>query len=124
MMTLMRNGGFPMWFIVAFGLVALGGAIRYAFRPDAARLGFVKHMATATLFSTLTGTLADMAAMFTFFAGRGGAPAMDLAKEPQWPVILMGGLAESTSPGIMGFTLLSLTALLCAVGQSREGRQA
>jgi hypothetical protein len=123
MMTLMRNGGFPMWFIVAFGLVALGGAVRYAFRPDDARLGFVKNMGAATLFSTLTGLFADIAALFTFFAGRGGAPAMDLAKETQWPVLLMNGLAEATSPGIMGFTLLSLTALMCAVGQSRQGRQ-
>jgi hypothetical protein len=124
MMTLMRNGGFPMWFIVAFGLVALGGAIRYAFRPDDARLGFVKYMAGATLFSTLTGFLADLAAVFAFFAGRRGEPALDVVKETQWPVQLMAGLAESTSPGIIGFTLLSLTALLCAVGQSRQGRQA
>ena len=34
MLTLLRDGGIPMWFILAFGLVSLVIAIRYAMRPE------------------------------------------------------------------------------------------
>jgi uncharacterized membrane protein len=39
MMTLFREGGFPMWFLLAFGLLLLVSGARFAMRPDRARLG-------------------------------------------------------------------------------------
>jgi hypothetical protein len=124
MMTLMRNGGFPMWFIVAFGLVALGGAFRYAFQPDAARLGFVKYMASATLFATLAGLFMDVAAVCRALAGQGPIPPEALAKEGQMATFLFGGITEAMSPGILGFLLLTLVALVCGVGRCRQVAQA
>lgn len=47
---------------------------------------------------------------------------------PEWrqhtelPLLVMQGFAESMAPGILGFSLLSLTALACAVGFSRSLR--
>lgn len=124
MMTLMRDGGFPMWFIVACGLVAVGGAFRYAFQPDAARLGFVRYMASATLFATLAGLLLDVAAVCRALAGQGPIPPEVLAKDGQMPMFLLGGLTEAMSPGILGFLLLALVALVCGVGRSRQAVQA
>jgi hypothetical protein len=34
--------------------------------------------------------------------------------------VLLQGVAESMSPGILGFTMLSLTALIVALGFQRE----
>ena len=113
MMTLMRNGGFPMWFIVAFGMVALGAAVRFALHPSRPRLGFVKYMSLATLMSIATGTAADLATVC--YAMNSDAMAAD----PQWHRIFLQGMAESLSPAILGFTLLSLTALIAAVGRGR-----
>lgn len=115
MLTLIRWGGVPMWFILLFGLLCLGGAAMYALRPTQRRQDFVRGMALATLFSTLTGTCADLASVFVHMPEM---PEMIGEKPLVWQ-ILFQGLAESMSPGIMGFTILSLSALLYAVGAAR-----
>jgi hypothetical protein len=112
MLTLIRWGGVPMWFILLFGLLCLGGSALHALRPKARRLAFVRGMGLATLFSTLTGICADLAKVFVHIPERFGEQALP------WP-ILFQGMAESLSPGIIGFTLLSLSALLSAVGAAR-----
>src|SRR5207249_1717062 len=76
MLDLMRNGGFPMWIILLFGLLALGSAARYALRPDAQRVGFIKAMGRATLFATLAGTAADLGAVFIHLSGEAEVRAM------------------------------------------------
>jgi len=119
MIQLFRNGGFPMFFIFAFGLVALGLAARFASRPVREQLALVRAMSSATLFATLTGTVADFGATFLHIAGR-----EEFRSDPQWHFLVLQGLGESMSPGIMGFTLLSLTSLLIAVGASRAPEQA
>jgi hypothetical protein len=124
MMTLMRDGGFPMWFIVACGLVALGGAFRYAFQPDAARLGFVKYMASATLFATLAGLFLDVAAVCRALAGQGPIPTEALAQDGHIATFLFRGLTEAMSPALVGFLLLALVALVCGVGRSRQAAPA
>jgi hypothetical protein len=116
MVTLFRNGGFPMFFILAFGFVALAAAAWYAFRPNPRSFGFILWMAGATLFSTLMGTAADLGATFFYVSGaiEKGAPL--------WNAALAEGIAESMSPGIMGFALLGMIALVVAVGKGRDPR--
>jgi hypothetical protein len=116
MMDLIREGGYPMWFVLAFGLLSLGGAARFARSADRRHLGFVIGMSVATLFSVLNGFVADLAAVghsvnhnYEEFAKVEGGIAR----------IINQGFAESMSPGIMGFTLLSLTWLIAAVGLAR-----
>ena len=41
---------------------------------------------------------------------------------PNLAQALLQGFAESMSPGILGFTLLSLAGLICAVGLSRSAK--
>lgn len=119
MADLIRNGGFPMWFILAFGLVALGAAARFAIRPAREQLAFVRAMAASALYATLMGTAAALGATFLHVAG-----AEQLRGDPQWALIIVQGLGESMSPGIVGFALLTLTSLLVAVGSARVPEQA
>src|SRR5579859_6089966 len=58
MLTLFRDGGFPMWFVLFFGFGGLATAFVYAVRPDAKREGFIRWMIAATIFATLSGTCA------------------------------------------------------------------
>jgi hypothetical protein len=58
MMTLMQEGGVPMWFILAFGLAALTSAVRYALRPEARVRGLMMGMSLATLFASLAALAA------------------------------------------------------------------
>jgi len=105
-----------MFFIVAFGFVALGAAAYYAFRPNPRSLGFSAWMGAATLFSTLMGTAADFGATFFHVSRAIHDGAAD------WHADLVEGLAESMSPGIMGFAFLAVTALVVAVGKARDAR--
>ncbi|HEY3820545.1 MAG TPA: hypothetical protein VGL81_25440 [Polyangiaceae bacterium] len=108
---LFRDGGWSMFAVVLFGLVALATAAFYAARPDAKHEGFVRWMCWATLWSILAGMCSDFATVF-----RVVCEIDDWNKRSQ---ILFEGSAESLSPGIMGFVLLSLTALLTSVGRRR-----
>ncbi len=48
-MEFMRAGGFPMWIVLTFGLIALGASLLFAKRPDEAKIGFIKAMSIATV---------------------------------------------------------------------------
>jgi hypothetical protein len=117
MLTLIRNGGVPaMLFILLTGLLGVGTAFYFALRARRTSLGFIRNLALATLFGTLASTCADLGATLSF-AGR------TLEKDPhdlETAVhIVIEGSAESTSPGILGFSCLALTWMLVAVGRRR-----
>jgi hypothetical protein len=104
-----------MFFLLAFGLAALVLAGLYARVPGRARLRQTLALALATACTSVTGTATAIAAVghqATAFLAR--HPAMTL------PEVLLEGLAESMAPLILGFTLLSLVALVVAVGLYRE----
>jgi drug/metabolite transporter (DMT)-like permease len=109
--TLFRDGGWSMFAVVGFGLIALATAAFYAWRPDGKHEGFVKWMARATLWSILAGMCSDFATVFRVL--------VEIEDANRRTQIMFEGSAESLSPGIMGFVLLSLTALLTAVGRRR-----
>jgi hypothetical protein len=115
MLTFFQEGGFPMFFLLAFGLAALVLSALYARVPSRGRLRQALALAFATGFTAVTGTataIATVGHQATAFLGR--HPEMTL------PEVLLQGLAESMAPTILGFTLLSLVALIIAVGLYRE----
>jgi hypothetical protein len=118
MLTLIEWGGFPIWFVLLFGFISLGAAGFFVFRPDRRQLGLVIGMSLATFFSILNGIVADLATVghsanvgWDKYVAEGGLPII--------PRMVSQGFAESLSPGIIGFTLLSLTWLVAAVGLRR-----
>lgn len=118
MMTLMREGGVPMWFILAFGLAALFSAVGYAVRPDAKLRGLTQGMSLATLFATLAALAAALGATLNTLAGRRMAEVS--LEAPHGALYLLTGMSESMSPLIMGFALLALASMFGAVGRFRE----
>ncbi len=114
MVNLIRDGGAPMWAILFFGLINLGAALRFAYRPARAQLPPIAALALAVLFSIACGVMADIAAVGSKVPAR-----PEWANNPRIHLILLQGLAESMAPGILGFSALSLVALLCAVGLRR-----
>jgi hypothetical protein len=118
MLDLLREGGMPMLFVVIFGLATLGAAARFAARGDRRRTGFITWMGAATLLSIGAGLCSDLAAV--------GHHALERCAEHHLEptACLLMGFAESMAPGIVGFTLLSLAAMLTAAGASRTARAA
>jgi hypothetical protein len=123
MWILIRNGGVvPMLFILVTGLLALGASFYFAVRSEPRTLGFVESMGRATLYATLAATAADLGA--TLYAvtrawEHGGDGQVLNAMH-----MMVEGFAESTSPGILGFSFLAMTAMLTAVGRRRLDERA
>ena len=118
MLTLIRNGGVvPMSFILLFGIAALGAAFYFALRAERRTFGFVRGMAWATLFATLAATSADLGATLYHTSESFDEASHDAQTRAAHMVIQ--GFAESTSPGIVGFSFLGLTFMLVAVGRRR-----
>ena len=118
MFWLFKSGGFSIWFVLLLGLIALAASALFLRRPDERRLEFIRAMSKATLYSIGAGVFACLAAVFVH------VPANpEWAQSPDIHLIVMEGLAESTTPGILGFGLLSLTAFLTALGIRRLPRE-
>lgn len=129
MLNFIRMGGVvSMLFILVVGLTGVGAAFYFALRPSKRSIGFVRGMAAATLFGTLAATAADVGATlystaraFEEKAAPGAEPTAQMEAEalPHAMHLLAEGLAESTSPSVLGFPMLALTAMLLGVGRRR-----
>jgi hypothetical protein len=122
MWTLIVNGGvFPMGILLVFGLTSLGAAFYFALRGDKRLLGFIRGMAAATLFTTLAVSCADVGATLYHTAEvmDAGEPYTFRGHPMNPTAMIVEGLAESTSPGILGFSFLALASMLTAVGRRR-----
>lgn len=118
MWTLIRNGGvIPMMFILVFGLLGLAASFYFAVRAERRSLGFIKSMMQAVLFATLAATAADLGA--TLYAANHAWEQPGDGQPMQAAHMIVEGFAESTSPGILGFSFLAVTAMLTAVGRRR-----
>jgi hypothetical protein len=128
MMALFRDGGWSMYWVVAFGFVALGAAAYFAARPTAGHEAFIQWMSRALLWAVLTGMCSDVGTVMRAASARMGAAEVRIlegsaAAEPAdgetRARLVCEGLAESLSPGIVGFAFLGVVALLAAVGRRR-----
>ncbi len=109
MLTLIRNGGVPVLFVILFGVLALVGGAYAAARPSESTLRYAKAMSAATVASVLSATCADLGAVFVTVSRAPGTPT----------AMLYEGFSEAMSPGILGFSLVSLTWLFVAVASRR-----
>jgi hypothetical protein len=111
----MREGGFPMFFLLAFGLVALALAVRFALSPSQRLLKAALAMSGATAFTVFTG-------ICTAFAAVGHQAPDYLKRHPETTLaeVVLLGIGESMSPGILGGVMLSLIAIILALGLWRQ----
>jgi hypothetical protein len=118
MLEFFREGGWAMFFVLAFGSLAFVAAVIFAVRPDPRRVDVVRDLTRATVFSIAAGMVADLARV-----GHKVPNVPEWANSPKIHLILLQGFAESMAPGVLGFTLLSLVWLVMAVGHRRLGRE-
>lgn len=118
MLQLFRDGGWAMFFVLAFGALAFVAAVIFAVRPDPRRVDVVRALTRATVFSIAAGIVADLAKV-----GSQVPKIPEFANDPKIHLILLQGFSESMAPGVLGFTVLSLVWLVMAVGHRRLGRE-
>lgn len=115
MWTLIIEGGYPMWFLALFGFAGLIMAVRYALHPSRLGLRSVVGLSVTTVLSIFTGTAADLAAVGHKAPEYLRAhPGITLAE------VTLTGFGESMSPAILGFSLLTITALVVTLGLRRS----
>lgn len=109
------EGGFAMFFLLAFGVATLVAASLYALRVTRALFRMTLGLAAATASATLGGICVDLATV--------GHQVPDyVQKHPGITLAeaVLQGLAESLAPGVLGFTFLALAALIVTLGLYRE----
>lgn len=111
----MIEGGWAMWFVLAFGAITLTAAARFARRPAAPRQRTVCAFTLATGFAIASAVSANLAAV-----GSKVPNIPELANSPRLHLIVMEGISESLAPAILGFSLLSFAWILMAVGERRQ----
>lgn len=104
-----------MFFLLAFGLAALAFAVRFATAPTQRSLRTALGLSAATACTAVTG-------ICTAFSVVGHQAPDYLKRHPDTSLaeVALLGFAESMSPGILGFTLLSLVGLILALGLYRQ----
>ncbi len=115
MANLIREGGVPMFFLLGFGLLALAFAVRFAVAPSQRALRTAVALSAATGFTTITGVCAAFAAV-----GHHAPEYLKRHPETTLAEVVLLGVGESMSPGILGFTMLSLIASIVALGVWRQ----
>jgi len=113
MLEFMRTGGYGMWFILALGLGCLGLAGSYLWRPAERKLAMLRPLSLATVFAILAGICAGLAATTKYVSS-------ELTDMAQLPVVVLIGIGETLTNGILGFSLLMLVWLLTAIGMRRS----
>lgn len=108
-----------MFFLLAFGGAMLVAATFYAVRVTRDALRLTLGLAAATGFATLTGICVDLAAV-----GHGASAYIQRHPEVSLAEAVLQGVAESLAPGVLGFTFLSLGALIVTLGLYRDPRRA
>jgi hypothetical protein len=110
MAEFMKAGGWSMWFVLLLALGALVSAGLFVARADLRKLALVRALTWATLLAIASGLCANVAAVMTYAANN---------DPPDLHLVVMQGLAEALAPGILGFTMVSISWLLVAVGTRR-----
>lgn len=93
----------------------MGFAVRFASAPSRRVLRTTLALCAATALTSINGILAAFSAV--------GHQAPEYVKhhpESSLSEAVLLGFGESMSPGILGFTILSLVALIWAVGVYRQ----
>jgi hypothetical protein len=118
MIEIFRDGGWGMWAILFVGFLLIVDAARFAHKPDPKRLGFLGMLALATVSASVCTTLMDIGKVFSVLARKDKVPDGQIVR------ILFEGMKECMSPGMFGAVILTITALLVAVGMLRRTRVA
>lgn len=115
MQQLFVEGGFAMFFLVAFGFAGLGAASLYAWRLTRVTLRITLALGITTTFTTLGGICVDLATV-------GHQVPAYVARHPGVSLTeaVLQGVAESLAPGVLGFAFVALAALITTLGLYRE----
>jgi hypothetical protein len=105
-------GGWMMFVVLAAGIPLLVTAARFARAASPQGLALVRTLAMAVGTAAVTGVITDLAT-----TAKAVATNPELNKQPLDFLLL--GFAESMTPAVLGFSLLTIAWILVAFGVRR-----
>ena len=116
MIEFFKMGGFPMWFVLAFGSLTLAAAVSFARRPAERYIGMIRGMSIATVFIVLSAIASGLVMVAT------SVPLTPKwANDPKVALIILTGIGESLTPAVLGFSFLAMAWFVTALGVRRMG---
>lgn len=106
-----QDGGWMMWFIFLFGLLAVTAAGRFAWRGEHQLTAFIRWMGATTLTAGLFGFVIGMIKVLSYVVYQ--------AKADERFVVLLLGTKEALSNVGAALMFVVLACLLAAVGHRR-----
>jgi hypothetical protein len=110
-----RNGGWAMWFISIFGALAVGAAVRFAWRGGTGIAPFASGMVRTTLFAGAFGFASGMILVSDAVVRHANTSDERLA-------LLVQGTGEALNNVTFALLLSTLASLLLAIGERRFPR--
>ena len=104
-------GGFVMWFVFLFGLLAVGAAGRFAWRGERQLVPFVGWMTLTTLVSGAFGWVVGMTKVLEYVVNR--------VKPEERATILLAGTREALSNVSASLMFCVFICLLVSIGYRR-----
>jgi hypothetical protein len=115
MIVFLRAGGVSTWLALAVGITILAAAVSYAWKPGEYKLARIRPLSLAMVFAALSGLASGLAATAHRLTTDG-----ELARSPDFHLLLLTGIGEALVPAILGFAILAVAWLLVAVGLRRQ----
>lgn len=106
-----RDGGWGMWFILVFGVLAVVAGARFAFRGEQRLEAFGRWMVITTVLAAFGGFFVGMMTVANYVVSKANP-------EDRW-ITLLEGFGEAVNCLNLGFLLAALACLLIAVGHRR-----
>lgn len=113
-MDFFRMGGFPMYVILVFGLVAVVNAARFAWAPGPGRVPYQVALGGVIVFAGAGGAAVDLMTVATTVPSH-----PEWSADPQVGLIVLQGVGESMAPVVLATGMLMAQALLVALGLRR-----
>ncbi len=107
------EGGWGMWSTLLFGVIAMGGAVWFARRPEPRRLAFTAAMWFSLLSMIVHATWTNVAAVCAALEDPARVPDAELTRT------FFTGMKEASRPGALGGIFLTLVLVVVAIGALR-----
>ncbi len=117
-----QDGGWGMWPILVFGILAIVGAARFAWRGEQGLTAFVRWMALTCVSSAVLGFSAGMHKVLDAAIGNNPRfePPTGVAELAEFRIkILLEGTKEASNTLSFCLILSTVTCLLLAIGYRR-----
>ena len=103
--------------IILLGIVSVGLGISFAMKPSEVKLGLIRPLSIATTYCSIVGVISGLSVVLHNLGemSKHNTSGNSLPYE-----IIVGGVAESLIPGLIGFSFLTIVWISVSLGMRKH----